>query len=121
MLPGIQYVLTCTVTKVLNGLINKPIAEWLDTSRMNNFHGVNGISITSSNDGESHLTFSQLKTSHAGSYVCQGNLSSPAGPDSPTVLTQAAIHNISLQGMPLPKPMCDMWFTYCNTIIHIVM
>ena len=96
VIPGVQYVLTCTVTKLLDGLINTPTVEWLD-SGMNNIHGVNGISTTISNSGVSQLTFFQLKTSHAGSYVCQGNLSSPA---SPTELTQSVAHDISLQGKP---------------------
>ncbi len=59
--------MTCSVSK-LPGLTRTPTAQWL-----NNAMGNKGIILPTPN--EATLTFSPLKTSHAGTYRCQGNIS----------------------------------------------
>ena len=66
---GENYTLTCTVpTKESSGLTNAPKAQWF----------YNKMLATDETEGQSTLTFSPLKTSHAGSYRCEGSVTSPA-------------------------------------------
>ena len=67
---GKDYTLMCNVTKNISGLINTPEAQWFD----NNGQAGNQT------ERESTLTFSPLKTSHAGSYRCEGSYNSFAIP-----------------------------------------
>lgn len=74
-------VFNCTVTNTVDGLINSPIATWilpyneLDSS----------ISISNIEPSTSVLTFNPLKTSHGGTYVCNGSLISSASNQPLTV------------------------------------
>ncbi len=59
--------MTCSVSK-LPGLTRTPTAQWLNDTMGNE-------GIISPTPNEAALTFSPLKTSHAGTYRCQGNVS----------------------------------------------
>lgn len=71
----------CVISEAVSGLSNRPVAQWLDDVGSNVVIG-DGVSL----DGPSSqpslttltLVFNTLHTSHAGTYVCQGSLSSPA-------------------------------------------
>ena len=66
---GENYTLTCGVpTKERTGLINAPKAQWF----------YNKLPASDEANEQSTLTFSPLKTSHAGSYRCEGSVTSPA-------------------------------------------
>ena len=78
---GQSYSLTCTATKIVNGLINSPTAAWFTGGTEITSGG--GIEATLSSGGlVSTLTFNPLKTSHTTSdtqtYSCQASVSSPA-------------------------------------------
>ena len=62
-----MYIVTCTVSK-LPGLTRTPTALWLKVTMGNK-------RIISPTPNEAALTFSPLRTSHAGTYRCQGNVS----------------------------------------------
>ena len=73
------YSLTCTVSKTVDGLINTPTAIWT-TGGVAVANG-NGITVSNTIFNEtaaSTLTFDLLRTSHDGSYSCDGTLTSPA-------------------------------------------
>ena len=57
----------------MSGLTETPTAQWFDNKGM----VIEGNSAVSTG-GQSTLTFSPLKTSHAGSYRCEGSVTSPA-------------------------------------------
>ena len=71
----------CVISEAVSGLSSRPVAQWLNSDGSNIVIG-NGVSL----DGPSSqpslttltLVFNTLRTSHAGTYVCQGSLSSPA-------------------------------------------
>ena len=73
--------LTCTVNEVIDGLTNIPSAQWMTTSGLVT-SGNNDITITETVIDDSMtivtLSFTSLHTSHAGEYMCQGTLDSPA-------------------------------------------
>ena len=78
---GMFYNLTCTVSKTVTGLINSPNATWTDVSTGMAVSDGNGITISTATDdmmSSSTLTFDPLQTSHEGSFVCSGTLTSPA-------------------------------------------
>jgi hypothetical protein len=91
----------------VDGLINSPTATWT-------IWGVavtNGNGITVSNTTEdvvvtSTLTFSPLRTSHEGSFVCSGTLTSPA---LDTALMPSTIEDLEIQSKA----------TFSACIIHI--
>ncbi len=64
---GLLYIVKCTVSK-FPGLTRTPTAQWLKVSM-----GTKRIGMPTPN--EAALTLSPLKTSDAGRYRCQGNLS----------------------------------------------
>lgn len=71
----------CVISEAVSGLSSRPVAQWLDDVGRNVVLG-DGVSL----DGPSSqpslttltLVFNTFRTSHAGTYVCQGSLSSPA-------------------------------------------
>ena len=71
----------CVISEAVSGLSSRPVAQWLDDVGSNVVIG-DGVSL----DGPSSqpslttltLVFNTLRTSHAGTYVCHGSLSSPA-------------------------------------------
>ena len=71
---------TCTVSEAIPGLTNMPSALWMKDEK-----GSKSISLTETfrNDttAVTTLSFSPLKTSHAGQYTCQGMLDSVAATD----------------------------------------
>ena len=73
--------LTCTVNEVIDGLTNIPSAQWMTTSGPV-IPGDDDITITETVIDDRTiivtLSFISLHTSHAGQYMCQGTLDSPA-------------------------------------------
>ncbi|MCG8626445.1 MAG: hypothetical protein MJE68_31155, partial [Proteobacteria bacterium] len=70
---------TCTVSKTVGGLINSPTVIWT-TGGVAVTNG-NGITVSDATEDvaiTSTLTFDPLQTSHEGSFVCSGTLTSPA-------------------------------------------
>ena len=63
----------CRVIKNVSGLTETPTAQWFDSKGL----VIEGNGAVSTG-GQSTLTFSPLKTSHAGSYRCEGSVTSPA-------------------------------------------
>ena len=70
---GQSYSLLCRVLKNVSGLTETPTAQWFDSKGL-----ITERSGAVSTGGQSILTFSPLKTSHAGSYRCEGSVTSPA-------------------------------------------
>ena len=58
----------CTVTKIISGLEQQPLAVWVE----------NGTELTEQSESNATLTFDKLNTSDGKVYTCQGNLLSPA-------------------------------------------
>ena len=75
--------LTCTVTEVILGLTNMPSAHWMGPSGP--VTSGNDIVVTEILHNDTMVTaiisFSSLHTSHAGLYICQGTVVSPAAVD----------------------------------------
>ena len=97
---GQNHSVDCVVSETVRGLSAKPVPLWLNHDGNELITTENEINL----DGPSYqstlrlttlsLTFDSLHTSHAGRYICQASLSSPAL-FSPLVKTQD--YNISLQ------------------------
>ena len=72
--------LTCTVNEVIDGLTNIPSAQWMTT--IGPIIPGDDVTITETVIDDSmtivNLSFIPLHTSHAGQYMCQGILDSPA-------------------------------------------
>ena len=72
--------LKCTVNEVIMGLTNTPSAQWMTTTGL----VITGDDITKSETMIDErtttvtLSFSSLRTSHAGEYICRGTLDLPA-------------------------------------------
>ena len=96
---GQNHSVHCVVSETVRGVSARPDLQWLNH---NGIEPIAGSQIIL--DGPSYqstlrlttlsLTFDSLHTSHAGRYICQASLSSPAL-FSPLVKTQD--YNISLQ------------------------
>ena len=92
---GMVYSLTCNVSKTVGGLTDSPTAMW--TTRGVAITSGNGITvsdITGDTTVTSILTFNPLRTSHEGSFVCSGTLTSPA---LDTALMPSAMENLEIQ------------------------
>ena len=74
---GVGPTLTCTVNETISGLSNMPSAAWMGPGVSGNGITVKEI-IRNATTAITTLTFSELHTSHAGLYICEGRLSSPA-------------------------------------------
>ena len=81
-----DFTLTCTVHEVISGLVNMPSAHWIEDSSLVTSGGEIVVTETLRNGTTAivTLTFSTLHTSHAGQYMCQGTLVSPAAVDDIT-------------------------------------
>ena len=76
---GMGYSLTCNVSKTVGGLINSPTATWTTGGvAVTNGNGITVTGTTGDMTVTSTLTFDPLRTSHEGSFVCSGTLTSPA-------------------------------------------
>ena len=93
-------ILTCTVSEAIPGLTNMPSALWMKDSLV--VEGSESISLTGTfrNDttAVTTLSFSPLKTSHAGQYTCQGTLASVAATNGTIInSTQPVSVNVSCE------------------------
>ena len=80
---GESYVLTCTVMEEIEGLINMPSLQWLNSldQVVTNGEGITVGQIQRTDTTATLvLTFDPVRTSHVGNYTCQGTLESPPGP-----------------------------------------
>ena len=71
--------LSCEVRETISGLSNMPSAEWVGPSGL--VSSGEDISVTIVQDDttvNTTLTFLSVKTSHAGQYICQGSVQTPA-------------------------------------------
>ena len=96
--------LTCTVNETILGLANMPSAQWMKDSRLVNSMDDIDVAVTVMNDTTtiSTLSFSSLRTSHAGPYTCQGTLASPAAKND----------IISISSSPIPVNVTCEWIPY---------
>ena len=112
--------LTCTVNETILGLANMPSAQWMmGGSAVVMGNDVVIGSVANDTTTISTLSFSSLRTSHAGPYTCQGTLVSPAAKNdiisnssSPipvnvtcewTPYTYIAVFSASLSAVPAPS------------------
>ena len=73
------YSLTCNVSKTVGGLTNFPTAMWTTGGvAITNGNGITVSGTTGEMTVTSTLTFNPLQTSHEGSFMCSGTLTSPA-------------------------------------------
>ena len=78
---GTVYSLICNVSKTVGGYIyiNSPTALWTTGGEaITNGNGITVTGTTGDTTVTSTLTFDPLRTSHEGSFVCSGTLTSPA-------------------------------------------
>ena len=92
---GMIYNLTCTVSKTVDGLLNSPTATWTTAGggAVSNGNEITVSTMTTDDTAISILTFDPLRTSHEGSYSCDGTLTSPAlqAPLTPSAMVE---HNV---------------------------
>ena len=79
-------ILTCTVNETIPGLSNMPSAAWMGPGVSANGTTAEDIiiveeTIRNATTAVTTLSFSELHTSHAGLYICEGRLVSPAAED----------------------------------------
>ena len=92
---GMVYSLTCNVSKTVSGLTNSPTATWtIGGMAVTNDNGITVSHTTGDTTVTSTLTFDPLQTSHKGSFVCYGTLTSPA---LDTALMSSATENLEIQ------------------------
>ena len=92
---GMVYSLTCTVFKIVGGLINSPIVIWPTWwVAVTNGNGITVSDTIGDMAVTSTLTFDPLRTSHEGSFVCSGTLTSPA---LDTVLMPSTTEELEIQ------------------------
>ena len=92
---GMVYSLICNVSKTVGGLINSPTAMWTTGGvAITNGNGITISGTTENTTVTSTLTFDPLRTSHKGSFVCSGTLTSPA---LDTALMPSAMENLEIQ------------------------
>ena len=93
---GSFYNLTCTVSKMVDGLINSPTATWTTGGEaVTNGEGISVSTVSSTETSVSTLTFDPLRTSHNGQYSCDGTLISPAlnMPLTPSVVIEHSVQS----------------------------
>ena len=104
---GVGPTLTCTVNETIPGLSNMPSAAWMGP-------GVSGNGITvketikNATTAITALSFSELHTSHAGLYICEGSLVSPAVEDG--IITNSTL--------PVSVTVKCEWISMCLMMIH---
>ena len=95
--------LTCTVNETILGLANMPSAQWMmGGSAVVMGNDVMIGSVVNDTTTISTLSFSSLRTSHAGPYTCQGTLVSPAAKND----------IISISSSPIPVNVTCEWTPY---------
>ena len=75
--PGQPHTIVCVTSKEVEGLVNAPSAYWAQdysTSDVTEGEEITQSPFLTSRD----LQFAELRTSHAGLYVCVGEIRSPA-------------------------------------------
>ena len=72
--------LSCRVHETISGLSNMPSAEWVGPSGLVSSGGDISITVDFQDDTtiNTTLTFLSVSTSHAGQYICQGSVQTPA-------------------------------------------
>ena len=71
--------LTCTVRETISGLSNMPSAQWMGPSGLvSSGEDITVANVTNTTTIILTLTFSSVHTSHAGQYICQGTVPTPA-------------------------------------------
>ena len=94
---GQSLTIHCIVTKTVDGLSARPVLQWQNHNGSDIVSG-GGVILDGPNSQLTlttlTLTFSALRTSHAGKHICRGSLTSPAL-FSPLVKTED--YNISVQ------------------------
>ena len=101
---GMIYSLICTVSKTVGGLTDSPTAMW--TTRGVAVTNGNGITVTGTTGDmtvTSTLTFDPLRTSHEGSFVCSGTLTSPA---LGTALMPSATEDLEIRSKAIIPLVC---------------
>ena len=100
--------LTCTVSEAVSGLTNMPSALWMKDSLV--VEGSESISLTETRNDTTAVTtlsYSPLKTSHAGQYTCQGMLDSVAATDGTIInSTQPVSVNVICEYRVTVRRMC---------------
>ena len=92
---GMVYSLTCNVSKTVSSLTNTPTATWTTGGvAITNGNGITVSGTTGDMTVTSTLTFDPLRTSHEGSFVCSGTLTSPA---LDTALISSTIEDLEIQ------------------------
>ena len=92
---GMVYSLTCTVSKTVGGLTYSPTALWTTGGvAITNGNGITVSGTTGDMTVTSTLIFDPLRTSHEGSFVCSGTLTSPA---LDTALMPSATEDLEIQ------------------------
>ena len=92
---GMVYSLTCNVSKTVGGLTDSPTAMWTTGGvAVTNGNGITVTGTTGDTTVTSTLTFDPLRTSHEGSFVCSGTLSSSA---LDTLLMPSATENLEIK------------------------
>ena len=72
--------LTCTVNETIPGLSNMPSAAWMGPGVSENGTTAED-NVRNATTAIKTLSFYELHTSHAGLYICEGTLVSPAAED----------------------------------------
>ena len=101
---GMVYSLTCNVSKTVGGLTDSPTALW--TTRgvaVTNGNGITVSGTTGDTTVTSTLTFDPLRTSHEGSFVCSGTLTSPA---LDTALMPSATEELEVRSKAIIPLLC---------------
>lgn len=75
--PGQPHTIVCLASKVAEGLVNAPSAYWAED------YGTSDVTVGEESTQSPFLTsrdlqFTELRTSHAGLYVCMGQIQSQA-------------------------------------------
>ena len=92
---GMVYSLTCNVSKTVGGLTNTPTATWTTGGvAVTNGNGITVNGTTGDTTVTSTLTFDPLRTSHEGSFVCSGTLTSQA---LDTALMPSTMENLEIR------------------------
>ena len=92
---GMGPTLTCTVREAIPGLTNMPSAQWIKVVSEGSNISLSGTIMNNDTTAVTTLSFSPLKTSNAGQYICQGTLYSVAATNGIiTNLTQPVSVNV---------------------------
>ena len=110
---GIGPNLTCTVTETIQGLSNMPSAAWMGPGVSENGTTAEDRliveeTVRNATTAITTLSFSELHTSHAGLYICEGTLVSPAAEDD--IITNSS--------PPIPVTVKCEWISMCLMMIH---